>query len=107
MLKEGYNKIAPPVQVSWIDDDVNIYIYSLVRGNNSIFFIKVNLQAAQKVRVGLDLTVDKIHLDELDNTLGIHVHIKVYINPTTGIILPVPSWLKIDTSCHCLCHCDL
>ena len=80
MLKEGYNKIAPPVQVSWIDDDVNIYIYSLVRGNNSIFFTTVNLQAAQKVRVGLDLTVDKIHLDELDNTLGIHVHIKVYMS---------------------------
>ena len=48
--------------------------------SNLHIFTKVNLQAPQKVRVGLDLTVDKIHLDELDNTLGIHVHIKVYMS---------------------------
>ena len=43
------------------------------------FFIKVQFQATQRVRVGIDLTVDTIHLDEIDNTLGMNFHIKVYV----------------------------
>ena len=51
----------------------------------------VPLQAPQKVTVGLDLTVEKLHLDEPDDTLGILAHIKVYMNPNT----------RIDIPCHC------
>ena len=43
------------------------------------FFIQVQFQAPQRVTVGIDLTVDTIHLDELDNNLGINFHIKVNV----------------------------
>ena len=58
-------------------------------------------QAPEKVSVGIDLTVDNILLDELDNDLGIHFHIKVDIATFFPIAIfrkiYKTSWLKIDT----------